>query len=55
MLVFAPPLWRPRNPLQFRLDPFRSPLLGVSLLLFLPPATKMFQFAGFALFLPGEF
>ena len=29
--------------------PFRSPLLGESLLLSLPPATKMFQFAGFAL------
>ena len=32
----------------FRLCPFRSPLLRVSLLLSFPPATKMFQFAGFA-------
>ena len=32
----------------FRLFPFRSPLLGESLLISLPPATKMFQFAGFA-------
>ena len=28
-------------------DPFRSPLLGVSLLLSLPPGTEMFQFPGF--------
>lgn len=34
--------------LWFRLFPVRSPLLGKSLLLSLPPATKMFQFAGFA-------
>jgi hypothetical protein len=34
--------------LWFRLFPFRSPLLGESLLLSFPPATKMFQFAGFA-------
>ena len=33
----------------FRLFPLRSPLLGESLLISLPPATKMFQFAGFAL------
>ena len=32
----------------FRLFPFRSPLHRKSLLLSLPPATKMFQFAGFA-------
>src|ERR687886_109524 len=32
----------------FRLFPLRSPLLGESLLISLPPATKMFQFAGFA-------
>ena len=32
----------------FRLVPFRSPLLGKSLLLSLPPATKMFQFTGLA-------
>ena len=30
----------------FRLAPFRSPLLGGSIFLSLPPATKMFQFAG---------
>ena len=34
--------------LWFRLFPLRSPLLRESLLLSLPPATKMFQFAGFA-------
>ena len=28
----------------FRLDPFRSPLLGVSLLLSFPQGTEMFQF-----------
>jgi hypothetical protein len=32
---------------RFRLCPFRSPLLGVSLLLSLPPGTEMFQFPGF--------
>ena len=32
----------------FRLFPFRSPLLRESLLLSLPTATKMFQFAAFA-------
>ncbi len=31
---------------RFRLFPFRSPLLRESLLLSLPPATKMFQFTG---------
>ena len=34
---------------EFRLFPFRSPLLRKSLLLSVPPATKMFQLAGFAL------
>jgi hypothetical protein len=33
----------------FRLFPFRSPLLGESRLFSLPTATKMFQFAAFAL------
>jgi hypothetical protein len=33
----------------FRLFPFRSPLLGESIFLSLPTATKMFQFAAFAL------
>ena len=36
------------EPDWFGLCPGRSPLLGVSLLFSLPPATKMFQFAGFA-------
>ena len=35
--------------LRFRLFPFHSPLLGESLLLSPPPATKMFQFAGLSL------
>jgi hypothetical protein len=34
--------------LWFRLFPFRSPLLRESSFLSLPPATKMFQFAGLA-------
>jgi hypothetical protein len=38
----------------FRLFPLRSPLLGESLLLSLPPATKMFQFAGFARTMPMD-
>ena len=37
----------------FGLIPVRSPLLGESLLFSLPPATKMFQFAGFASCLAG--
>ena len=39
----------PTTPIKiywFRLFPFRSPLLWKSLLLSIPPATKMFQFAG---------
>ena len=36
---------------RFRLFPLRSPLLRESLLLSSPPATKMFQFTGFSLFL----
>ena len=35
--------------IEFRLIPFRSPLLRKSLLLSFPPVTKMFQFTGFAL------
>ena len=35
--------------LWFRLFPLRSPLLGESIFLSLPPATKMFQFTGLAL------
>ena len=31
---------------RFGLIPFRSPLLGKSRLLSLPPGTKMFQFSG---------
>ena len=44
-------LW-PYNPNLkdwFRLLPFRSPLLRESLLISIPPVTKMFQFTGFAL------
>ena len=37
----------PRRP-RFGLAPFRSPLLGGSLLFSFPPATWMFRFAGFA-------
>ncbi len=37
--------WR----VQFRLFPFRSPLLRKSQLVSLPPPTKMFQFGGFPL------
>ena len=37
----------PRRP-GFGLAPFRSPLLGGSLLFSFPPATWMFRFAGFA-------
>ena len=33
---------------QFRLFPFRSPLLRKSLLFSLPPGTEMFQFPGFS-------
>ena len=36
------------NILWFGLFPLRSPLLGESRFLSLPPATKMFQFAGLA-------
>ena len=35
---------------RFRLCPFRSPLLRVSIFLSSPPGTKMFQFPGFAPF-----
>ena len=49
---FHNPSWLSHYPINlsswFRLFPFRSPLLRKSLLLSLPPATKMFQFAGFA-------
>ena len=36
--------------IEFRLIPFRSPLLRESLLLSFPLVTKMFQFTRFALF-----
>ena len=42
----------PRRP-RFGLAPFRSPLLGGSLLFSFPPATWMFRFAGFAPALGG--
>ena len=35
---------QPCNKLQFRLFPFRSPLLRESLMIFFPGATEMFQF-----------
>ena len=34
---------------RFRLVHVRSPLLAESLLIYIPPGTKMFQFPGFAL------
>ena len=37
------------TPLRFRLFPFRSPLLGESLLLSFPQGTEMFQFPWFPL------
>ena len=44
------PHWRPQPPPEggFGLFRFRSPLLTESRLLSFPPATEMFQFAGFA-------
>ncbi len=39
---------RPQGP-RFGLGPVRSPLLGASRLIPLPPGTEMFQFPGFAL------
>ena len=39
---------------RFRLAPVRSPLLGRSWLLSLPPATKMVQFTGCPLGCPGD-
>ena len=38
----------PPQRLRFGLLPFRSPLLGESRLISLPPGTEMFQFSGFA-------
>ncbi len=42
----------PRRP-RFGLAPFRSPLLGGSLLFSFPPTTGMFRFVGFASMLDG--
>src|SRR5699024_3670707 len=39
-----------RQAFWFRLIPFRSPLLGKSRLLSLPPGTEMFQFSGCTLY-----
>ena len=39
----------PITSMRFRLYPVRSPLLGASQLISLPPGTQMFQFPGFAL------
>ena len=51
-LTLFHPLWLSHYPIcnyrWFRLLPFRSPLHRKSLLLSLPPATKMFQLAGLA-------
>ena len=56
--VRSPPRCRPTTPhgqrlrafapVRFGLFPVRSPLLGESRLISLPPATEMFHFAGFA-------
>ena len=47
------PYWGPTTPQgkspRFRLFPFRSPLLRESSFLSFPPATEMFQFAGYRL------
>jgi hypothetical protein len=43
------------DPCATGLVPFRSPLLGESLLMSFPPATEMFQFAGFASTLAGRY
>jgi hypothetical protein len=56
-LVLSPsgpttPTWQRHQavtPRRFRLIPFRSPLLRESLLLYIPRATEMFQFARFPL------
>ena len=45
--IFAAP--QPSKNIEFRLIPFRSPLLRESLLLSFPLVTKMFQFTRFAL------
>jgi hypothetical protein len=42
------------TPCGFRLFPFRSPLLGESLLISVPPATEMFHFTGLSAW-PYEF
>ena len=43
-----------RCPARFRLFPVRSPLLGESRLLSVPPGTEMFQFPGFVAEIPGS-
>ena len=43
------------DPCATGLVPFRSPLLGESLLMSFPPATEMFQFAGFASTIAGRY
>jgi hypothetical protein len=49
-MVPRPPRCNGRSLTQrgFRLFPFRSPLLGESRLISVPPGTEMFQFPGFA-------
>ncbi len=43
------------DPCATGLIPFRSPLLGESRLMSFPPATEMFQFAGFASTIAGRY
>ena len=53
LLPVRVPRWSPTTPegiasRRFRLVPVRSPLLGESRLISVPPGTEMFQFPGFA-------
>ena len=53
LLPIQVPHWSPTTPAgiasrRFRLFPVRSPLLGESRLISIPPGTEMFQFPGFA-------
>ena len=51
---FLDPYWPPHNQSYmynwFGLFPVRSPLLGESQLISIPPGTEMFHFSGFALY-----
>ena len=53
LLPLRVPRWSPTTPAgiasrRFRLVPVRSPLLGESRLISVPPGTEMFQFSGLA-------